>query len=243
MTRDICGIGTTLTLVKRLRGCVVMLAAGAATLAAADGARASVLNFTLVGADIDIQSDTVSNGAGDLLHDYGSATGAAVSSYNTPNVAVEWGLTLTPPDYRWTNPGFAGTGGGMAFYVPATGTATLPSSPATFTGSGFYVFLNSVAAKNFDSVARDVTVRINVDGIDTDFTENVAAGATDTINLTTAGAGSAVKFTFQFTTSSFGPGAWGFDDLTFSQVAVPEPASVALLGFSGLIALGRRARK
>jgi hypothetical protein len=225
---------------RMLRSLRLLLTVGAVTLAASAGAQASILQFTLAdGTDTNIQSDTVSDAAGDLLHDYGSAAGAAVSSFNTPNVAVEWGLTLTPPDNRWANLGFAGTGGGMAFYIPANNVTTAPTSAITFTAAGGYeVLVNAISAKNFDGATQSVTFRVNVDGTDTDFTQAVNSNGTLVFDLSSAGSGSVVTLLVQAAPPTLG--AWGFDDLTFSQVAVPEPASLALLGIGGMTLLARR---
>lgn len=204
-------------------------------------AGATVLNFNTG----DTSSNLNSYNAGD---GYGSAAGAGVASFDTANVDVDWqDFTGYQSHLRWINGGAAPPTNSNVGWFPRTDGAQ-GSPDVIFTPDpGYEVRLMSIDLINgngggnrgtlmqmkfgagpyqnvyFDTIPYQSSVTENLD------TDAVNQWSSDPVHLY-----------FEFYDGSLGISGLYIDNLVFQQRAIPEPASLSLLGLGALATLRRR---
>ncbi len=216
--------------------------------------QATIVGFgQLGGSNATVPANLASNATAD-------GNGFVVTNGATPNIALTW-------DANWdihTSTRFTGleakTVGGGAWddegSIPRVGQLDTANHTIGFSASsGIALVLNSFdfahTAETTGTTVWDFTLTDSnsvVVWTQTLTLNNTGTGANDgnIVTLTpsfTGTAGTAYTLTFNRTSQTYASdGRHAIDNLSFNQVAVPEPASAAFAGLAGLALLARRRR-
>lgn len=230
-----------------IRSCCQLLLAMGALLATAAVGEATMIGFGQLGGNNTTVPATLGSNA------VADANGYVVSNGATPDVALTWDANwdihtsnffqplenLTVGGGDWDNEGNTQRIGQLD-----AGTHTI----AFAVNAGAQLVLNSFdfghTAETAGTTTWDLKLTDSAAGVAWSQSVNFVNGATQTIAPNFVGAlGEDYTLTFNRTSETYGSnGRHGIDNLSFNQIAVPEPTSIALIGL-GILNLNVRRRR
>ena len=205
--------------------------AALAGLAIATSANATVLTFEGFASNVDIP-----NSFGDNIA--AAETGISVSNGTTPNIDLTWaGVWRFYNDAEWSAGYLAGYNVGALHdlqFTPDAGFGVLVDS---FVFDDYVNYANPTNKFNWFLYEDSDAGALIASG-----TETTADGDNLTVNtgMATAYAGTVLLRIEEHSDNVGGSFDQALDDISFTQQAVPEPSSMALLGLGGLTLILRR---